>query len=106
MGVGEAGLDEVVVDEGARPVADPFVVVGVGPIGEGADEAVFDGVGVDVAADMDEILPVVDVNGLEAAFEQGAGVLVPSVVGFGVGVEDVLGTWPAGSLPSCRSRRW
>ena len=85
------GFDEVAVYETAGAGFDPFMVVGVGPVVEGADDTMQDRVGVDVAAEMEQVMLVGDGFDLDGAFEDGAAVLVFEVVGFTVAVEDALG---------------
>ena len=88
---GKVRFDKVAVYEGAGAGFDPFGVVGVKPIVEGTSEAVADGVGVDVAAKVEQVVFVGNGFDFDGPFKNGAAVLVFEVVGFAVAVEDALG---------------
>jgi len=88
---GEVVVDEGAVYECAVACYHPFRVVSVLSVVEGGGEAVQDVVGVDVAAEVEEVCVVIDVYGFDGAFEDGAAVLVFEVVDFAVAVEDTLG---------------
>jgi hypothetical protein len=45
VGGGEMGRDKIAIHQRALPLADPFEIVGVGPVGDVVDDAVDDGVG-------------------------------------------------------------
>lgn len=91
VGGGEVGFDKIAVNQDAGAGFDPFVVVGVGPVVEGTGEAVADGVGVDVAAKVEQVVFVGNGFDFDGPFKNGAAVLVFEVVGFAVAVEDALG---------------
>lgn len=83
-------MDKLSVYQCAWTQAEPFRIVGVGPVEYVFNKAVFDGIGVDVAAKVYEIAVVGDDFDFVWPFKDGAGVGVFFVVGFAVTVEKAL----------------
>jgi len=82
--VGELLEDDLGVGKGSLSLVEVVGVAGKFPVG-GVVDLVFDGVAVDVTAEVQEVMVAVDLAGLEGALEEGADSVVFFVDGFGVG---------------------
>lgn len=83
--------DEGMIDEGAWAGVDPFEIVGVGPQVSGIGNAVADGVGVNIAAEMEQVVLVGDLDGVVGTFKESASVARRVMQGVAVDVENTLG---------------
>ena len=82
--VGESLEDDLGVGKGSLSLLEIVGIAGKFPVG-GVGDLVFDGVAVDVTAEVQEVVVTVDLAGLEGALEEGADSVVFFVDGFGVG---------------------
>lgn len=84
-------LGERAIDQFPQTQPDPLRVVGIGPFLQPPHQAVFDRVGVYVAAQVQKMRILIDLEGFVGTFEQRPAVAVALIVGFAVAVKDTLG---------------
>ena len=95
----EKFLHKVAINQCAGSYADPFLVVGIRPILQVPHKTVLHWIGMNVTAQMQQVIVVKDRLGLEVAFKQGARMLVPLVVCLDVAVIHALWQQAGGMVP-------
>ena len=90
LDIREMGADKGAVDKRARALTDPIQKVRVGPEVRRRGKAVTDWIGVDVAAQVQQVFVAIDEPCVVRPFKECARVLVACVEGFDVSVKHIL----------------
>src|SRR5574338_187974 len=92
-------LDKLGINEWAASLPNEPPVIRPLPIGRACHQSIFDGVGMNIAAQMDQMARRLEGPGSESSFEECSTVSVFQVVGFRVAVEDRLWNLPGWLFP-------